>query len=193
MMRRRMFCTVTRKTAHAFDAATHRCPCGQWERGYKPKKEFVRPRAECQICEGAPATETGGCLGHHGYRRPGCGFIQGDCMGVGYQPYPKTDALEIYLRLLDAHIERTNARLAVLPTLTEYKYHYTKGRGDKKEECSVVIRVGDRYHYDAVQQVTLPAFDDLIQRETRQQQTELRQATEERTRVVNRIAKAATL
>jgi len=184
------FCTVTRKTRHAFDATTHRCPCGQWERGYKPKKEFVRPRAECQICERQQATETGGCLGHHGYTRPGCGFIQGDCMGVGYQPYPKTDALEAYLRALDAHIARIAARLLVLPTLTEYEYHYTKGYGSRKEERKTTLKAGDLSRYDPEQGHSFPSFTSVIERETRNKIIEQREANEERVRVIDRIAKA---
>lgn len=40
-------------------------------------------------CQGCFATHSliGGVLVHHGYRRPGVGYIIGDCAGVGDQPY----------------------------------------------------------------------------------------------------------
>jgi hypothetical protein len=40
-------------------------------------------------CQGCFATHSliGGVLVHHGYRRPGVGYIIGDCAGVGHQPY----------------------------------------------------------------------------------------------------------
>lgn len=59
--------------------------------------------AECQICEGrqcvrwSNATHTEKVMVHHGYQRPGIGFIVGDCFGVDRKPYPATDALAEYL------------------------------------------------------------------------------------------------
>jgi len=97
------FCPATRKMFHKFDATTHQCVCGKWDRGYKPKTEPTRARGECQICE-AKFSMTGGRLGHHGYKRPGCGYIVGDCMGVGHEPYPATDALVKYRAALEERL-----------------------------------------------------------------------------------------
>jgi hypothetical protein len=41
---------------------------------------------QCQICEGDQKLYNGQMV-HHGYRRPGCGEIIGDCPGVGHAPY----------------------------------------------------------------------------------------------------------
>lgn len=99
------FCPKTGKMLHRFDATTHRCACGRWERGFKPKAEKVnaRDRGECQICEGK-FSMLGGKLGHHGYKRPGCGYIVGDCMGVAHAPYPATDALVKYRKVLEGRL-----------------------------------------------------------------------------------------
>jgi hypothetical protein len=183
-------CQVTMKTIHKFDPATHRCACGQWERGYKPKKEPVRPRAECQICERQQATQASGCLGHHGYLRPGHGFIEGDCPGVGHQPYPATDALESYLKFLNVRIKSGKDRLAELPGLAEVLYTYGVYRNHKRVTESVVVKKGDKYHYDAERRTTIPEFATVIESETRKVNTQLDQLKAEAKRVTNRIAAA---
>lgn len=44
----------------------------------------------CTGCFGAYAVErTSGNLVHHGYRRPGVGYIIGDCPGVGFEPWER--------------------------------------------------------------------------------------------------------
>src|SRR5262245_9719803 len=111
-------CPITGRLAHRFDPVTHRCVCGRWDRGYAPKKELVRPRAECQICERLQALDSNGLLGHHGYKRPGWGFIQGGCGGVGHPPYPATDALLLWAKALGRHILGCGFALKDLPTRT---------------------------------------------------------------------------
>jgi len=68
-----------------------------WVEPVKNKK----PRAECQICCREQALDKSGRMVNHGYKRPGYGFIIGNCFGVGYEPYPKTDALEAWKKELD--------------------------------------------------------------------------------------------
>jgi hypothetical protein len=40
----------------------------------------------CPICEGTYKVR-GGAMVHHGFKRPGDGFIHGDCFAVGHPPY----------------------------------------------------------------------------------------------------------
>jgi hypothetical protein len=176
--------------AHRFDKATHRCVCGRWERGFKPKAEPVLPRAECQICERQQAVDGSGCLVHHGYRRPGWGFIQGDCMGVGYEPYPKTDALEVYLVAVRGHITRLETRLAEIPTLNEIPYRYTVRVNGKREERVRTIRRGDAYHYDFEERTSFPDFEYEEGLMIRGIEAELAFARDDEKRVAARIAKA---
>lgn len=190
MFGRKPICPITRKTIHKFDPATHRCECGQWERGHKPAKEPVRPRAECQICERVQATVSGR-LGHHGYTRPGCGFITGDCMGVNHEPYPKTDALELYKRAIEGHIERANAKLAEVPTLTHIMYRWTIKYGSKKGEYEVKVMRGDSYRHNYEQTgYSVPDFDHLEKTMKLNLETDIRHATAELHRVEKRIVNA---
>ena len=73
-----------------------------------------KPRAECQVCEREQALDNSGRMVNHGYKRPGYGFIVGNCFGVGYEPYPKTDALELWLESLEDITKRTAEKLETI-------------------------------------------------------------------------------
>lgn len=193
MFRRIQICPVTRKTIHKFSPETHRCECGQWARGYAPKKEAVRPRAECQVCERVQAIDGRGGMTNHGYTRPGCGFIVGNCYGCGFAPFPATDALENYRAALVRIIDAKEARLAELPTLQEIEYRYTVGRGTNKQEKTRTLKTGDVYGYDAEERTSFPGFADHIASLTRKVVADLNGAREELARVVARIAKGKEL
>lgn len=82
----------------------------------------------CPICERDIKVRTG--LVHHGYERPGVGFIIGDCPGVGNPPYEtSTHACDFYLRVFAIpKIREAENVLAILnspegpPYLTFEKY-----------------------------------------------------------------------
>jgi hypothetical protein len=182
--------------AHRFEPATHRCACGRWQAGHKPKTEPVRPRAECQICERTQALDAAGCLGHHGYRRPGWGCIEGDCPGVGFRPYPATSALERYLSALKHHIASCELRLAGIDTIAELPYEQPMGykaAAGRYVYQSVVVQRGDKAHnrYHPVR--STPAFADLEERERRRMERETAAAKREQARVEARIEKAQTI
>lgn len=103
-----------------------------------------RITSECQVCEGRYCTTTGGELVHHGYTRPGDGFIHGDCFGVGYKAYPETDGLVAYVTALRAQAERTAARLAALPATEEFTdVRESYGRNYQITRETVVTRRSD--------------------------------------------------
>lgn len=61
----------------------------------------------CPICEGDFKVR-GEHLVHHGFQRPGIGYIVGDCPGVGYNPYElSTQACTVYRSLLLIRIPET--------------------------------------------------------------------------------------
>lgn len=192
MMGRR--CRMTGRRC-VYDKETHRCKCGGWERGYKPKVEPVRDRAECQICERTQAIDKAGLLGHHGYKRPGWGCIQGDCFGVKHKPYPETDALEQYLDIIRKHIAKCQQDLAALIWLEEYEYRYTVGHSwtGKKETRWQTIKKGDRGHYDFEKKHTFPSFEDVIASEKRGIENEIKFAQADEKRVEKRIEAAAAI
>jgi hypothetical protein len=57
----------------------------------------------CPVCQ-RDIKVRDGLLVHHGYRRPGIGYIVGDCPGVGYEPYELgVSACEHYLNDMIVH------------------------------------------------------------------------------------------
>lgn len=68
-------------------------------------------------------------LVHHGYQRPGVGYIVGDCFGVGYEPYElSTTCCKAFLSLVRNRVDMYTDNLRVLesPDGPEYLYfkHY---------------------------------------------------------------------
>lgn len=66
-------------------------------------------KRECQICERHQCVDARGNMVLHGYTRPGYGFIQGSCFGVGHVDYARgTDALEAYAAQLEGLLADAN-------------------------------------------------------------------------------------
>jgi hypothetical protein len=76
--------------------------------------------AECQICEGRQCMNQAGRMVHHGYQRPGHGYIVGDCFGVSRLPFPAYDALEAYLPMLAGQVERLESALSGIDQRVTY-------------------------------------------------------------------------
>lgn len=190
-------CPATGRLFHVFDKNTHRCRCGRWERGFKPKTEPASPRDECQICEREQALLQDGTLVHHGYKRPGIGFIEGDCYGVKCRPFPQTDALERYLFALNNHIDSLNAELKKLPSITSLVYEVSVGRGQKRKDVQYIVKRGDEHSYhqrpEQTYQICVPSFDELLKRRQNLIESNLRHAYNERERVEERIKKGVKI
>jgi len=86
---------------HQFDKATHRCNCGRWQAGFKPK---ATDTCECQVCANQQKVDARGKLVLHGYLRPGHGWIIGKCFGVAALPFPETDRLEYWEKSVEGSI-----------------------------------------------------------------------------------------
>ena len=68
----------------------------------------------CAVCESSFRVRKD-ALVHHGYTRPGIGFIVGDCMGVGLRPYELgTDGPEAYKTKLQAALKSVAERLTLV-------------------------------------------------------------------------------
>ncbi len=182
-------CPASGRMFHRFDAASHRCACGRWERGFKPKSEPVAPRAECQICERSQAVDGNGCLGHHGYKRPGCGYIFGDCMGVSHLPYPAIDALELYLVAVKNFIARCKTEIAELLVSTEISWTCEVRTGRfEREKRTVTLRKDEPSPH--VPGWCVPDFEARLKVEVAKVENDLRFAEKDEVRVVARIARA---
>jgi hypothetical protein len=73
---------------------------------------------ECQVCEGRFCVKNG-LLVKHGFKRPGDGFLHGECMGVGHAPFPSTTALVPYRAMISTLLSDRFARLNELSSRVE--------------------------------------------------------------------------
>lgn len=87
----------------------------------KPLPETAtRHLGHCQICGGEREAgefklTDGGKLVHHGYKRPGTGYIYGDCYGVDHEPYEVScETAKKYRAMLADHLVRARKSLATL-------------------------------------------------------------------------------
>jgi hypothetical protein len=105
------------------------------------KTRFV---GNCQICE-ADQKLKDGLMVHHGFRRPGDGYIHGDCPGVSEQPYETScDLLKSFkvatereLAVAEAYVAKLRA--GAVTFFTVRKSHYM---GFRREENLVTYAVG---------------------------------------------------
>ncbi len=81
----------------------------------------------CQVCWNAQALTASGVMHHHGYRRPGIGYIFGDCPGVNELPWEVDCAIarstladwRAQRRGILADLERINAGAYADPLMVE--------------------------------------------------------------------------
>lgn len=80
-----------------------------------PEPETVtRYVGNCQICEGDQKLHMGKMV-HHGYKRPGDGYILGDCSGVHQDPYEVScEAIKAYKAGLERNLVSLQASLEKL-------------------------------------------------------------------------------
>lgn len=99
----------------------------------------------CQICEGEFKLDQSAHMVHHGYKRPGRGYIVGDCAAVGHPAYEQScELLKSYTRGLHNLLAESRERLRQLEagevtTLSET----TRPRYNQPEETHT-YKVGDR-------------------------------------------------
>jgi hypothetical protein len=110
--------------------------------GPEPKKEeFRRPGAPtCPVCFRDILLDDAKKMVHHGYERPGHGYIVGDCFGVGYEPLEVSKkGSEAYLaKILRPHLAGRKLHLAELKSgeitqFVELPRPRHNGQGPKEE------------------------------------------------------------
>jgi hypothetical protein len=95
----------------------------------------------CQICEGDQKLH-GGRLVHHGYQRPGHGYIVGDCPGVHEPPYEAScDLLVRHIAGLCGYIERQTDYLARLQGGEIAELYLEEREGHGRDRRTVQVRV----------------------------------------------------
>lgn len=66
----------------------------------------------CPVCERDIRLDPSMRLVHHGYERPGYGYIVGDCLGVGFPPYELSDeSLRYYRNVVKADLSAAKKAL----------------------------------------------------------------------------------
>jgi len=161
-----------------------------------PRVVVRRPRSECQLCTKEQALTGNGRLGNHGYSRPGWGFIVGNCPGVGYKPFPETDALEAIIPRLNEHLTWCESQVIEPKS-------YSVSAGYKEKPRTVVDFAG----YEALStDETIRAssrpgayrdlrvqWDELVERTKANWAREAKRTEEEIVWVTERIAKGKAL
>lgn len=116
----------------------------------------------CAVCEGRVKVR-GGTLVHHGYRRPGHGYIVGDCFAVGLLPHEVSSATaRAYLDYLTTRVADLETAKEQVASATELVHEYTRpngiGFGPRVTE-TVHVKKGDRGRYEGPYRI--PSFDDV--------------------------------
>lgn len=100
---------------------------------------YVRTRENtgtCPVCFRNIKMTDAQKMVHHGYERPGHGYIVGDCFGVGYKPYElSSEGTEAFLRIvLRPMLANQKKHLRALKSgqITEFKYQ-TQDRTKPRE------------------------------------------------------------
>jgi len=121
----------------------------------------AREVGNCQICEGDQKLH-GGLMVHHGYRRPGDGYIVGDCPGVGAPPYEVScDLVRIYLGSYRGKLADAQARLVRLASGQVGYLTETTFRGERVE---FVAGVTAQYYWDRAVEHATSSMDARIRR-----------------------------
>jgi len=89
----------------------------------------------CPICGGIHKLKNDGTLYHHGFQRPGNGYIHGDCFAVGYQPYEVSNKANIdYAVVLESHLMKEQETLIFYNSDKCKSLFIMKNQYDKKTQ-----------------------------------------------------------
>lgn len=159
-----------------------------------PRVVVRRPRGECQLCTKEQALTKRGGLGNHGYSRPGWGFIVGNCPGVGYKPFPETDALEAIIPRLNDHLTWCESQ-AIEPNSYKVRVGYTHGERQTREVTTFAeyeALAADEWagHYVTGYRVT---WDKLVERTKANWARDAKRTEEEIVWVIKRSVKGKAL
>jgi hypothetical protein len=149
--------------------------------GFAPAvKASANPGGTCQVCFAQQRVMGGQTMAIHGYTRPGCGYIIGDCRGSKHLPFEKDCTVTKSHRVgMSAHLAGLQAELERLQTPgavkafnlqvetrvrnPEFRFGGTASRYVKEE---VVIKLGDERRTDMkFIHSYIPSFADCLKRE----------------------------
>ena len=135
----------------------------------------------CPICEGDFKLVDGTKMVHHGYKRPGVGYIIGDCLSVYKAPYElSTETCEEYKALLLDKLAKENTYLARLERgeITMFLVERRKANGHYREMETVEIATPSGY-----------VFSQELESQTRDTKRTIKSVKNEIARIDGWIAK----
>lgn len=130
----------------------------------------------CAACGGEFKVRDGRLV-HHGYKRPGIGYIVGDCMGVDYPPHELSPELaERVLGVAIQKAETAEAQLARLPERTKLpkQFYESPGPGLRAQWVTRQVAPDDVSEHEWRQ--LYAAAQARLERELRFWQSEIRRA-----------------
>ena len=174
--RRRCTCTPAPAKTRGPRTATHEGECGVCERRFSIGRVDER-------------------LALHGFRRPGGGWLLGECPGQNRLPVERsTETLVLLETLARKHAEAEEETLAFLRSEEVKELHFEIRHRDSYNLPrtathagrfeSVIVRKGDGADYTR----GIPAFDDLLSGKIKKAETDARNARDMEKRAQTRIA-----
>lgn len=133
----------------------------------------------CQICEGDQKLKDGRMV-HHGYARPGHGYIVGDCPGVHHVPYEVScDLVKGYLAGITVHRNNLKSALAdlVAGRVTRVVEHRRSGFGGGERKEVVYVK-GESPPYE---------FERALERRKSETESNIRMVEHDMDRCARRI------
>lgn len=106
----------------------------------------------CPVCEGNFKLDSGGKIGHHGFTRPGDGWLHGSCFGVKYRPF-ELDAVGAidYGVALGKHLVGKQAYLARLVSGEIKSFTKEVSQGYSKPKLAVEVTIeSDKYEFESI-------------------------------------------
>lgn len=125
----------------------------------------------CAAC-GREIKVRGGKLVHHGYERPGYGYIEGDCFGVHYEPHETSPkCAEDCLVSERKRLAGLEEALAGLEGRTELQHRFSR----RRVEDVVTVRQGDERVWNEEHRTWVPSFDECLRTMRYQLESGIRQ------------------
>lgn len=114
----------------------------------------------CPVCD-ARFKVRAGTLVHHGYRRPGHGYIVGDCFAVGRTPHEvSSETAKAYRERVENHLEFLEETKASTEQAEELVYSYTIYVSHReKTPVTIHVKRGEAARYEGNHRV--PCFGDV--------------------------------
>jgi hypothetical protein len=129
------------------------------------KRDLVNT-GTCGVCLGNYKRESDGTLHHHGYTRPGDGWLHGSCYGVGYQPWELSKLAVVgYVRdVLEPALQSRELKLRPLleDRVEMFRDKVYVWQGRQQVAKSVGVFRDNKYDFNRLRQQAIAALEGEI-------------------------------